>query len=788
MKGARLALLLMFAVPASAQTASLDQIRVAGDGIRAELRALGGAGRGSAEAERALVERLGSLVLAFIEQSDQLARTGAPLLGNSSLVRAFEAVHAPLDDIYRTHGERLEKSVKEVMDADGDLEALQDSRSFQDSQAVAASALYYLNWLDYYGARLFEGARRKELLEAAERGFSQFAVGEHARELITESLLGRGLCQLELGQYDWAVRDFKAVIDDPKTSTERAAKARLALLDAYVRSGKTQEALRYSQELLAGGRVPGADQALVRFQRLELLFAAADKSSGAAADRYRREASALMAELRRAGKGWAERVDQLMLARTDDPARWIGQVQGTESKWTLAQLLLQKEDFEQARPLLEDVLADAEGGKAHRAEAHYWLGVAAFKQGDLTAAADHFDAALGEKEARLADDSAASYLRFKALEGLVEKEGSAKYGERYVASLREFLDRHPRHPNAYEARYRLGESLQATGEFEAAIGEYAKVEGDSGFRLRAALAAVQCLFEEWKAEGDAARRAELLARIGAGLEAFWKEERVFKPEGDEVAMAENLKARATLLDALYLSLQPDHEAEVAERLANFGERYGADPALVAQASRLRLAALRQSGKFDEAAVEVEKHAGALRAEGRADALEKLAASFVKAGVRASGRGEAEAARAARVVALRLYEILGSLEGGADPGRRLAMARLEEATGDLAAAEKSYTTVLGGEPQSLAALEGLARIAEAKGDRAAALGYWERFAAAGRPGDAPWYRGRYEEARLRLAVGDQAAACNLLKETRASIMGLRDTALREKLGELYATCK
>jgi tetratricopeptide (TPR) repeat protein len=780
-----LALLLMLAAPAGA--ASLDQIRVAGDGVRSELRSLGGAGRGSAEAERGLVERLGNLVLGFIEQSDHLARGGAALPGNTSLTRAFEAVHGPLDDIYRTHGRRLEQMAKSVMDEDGDLEALYDSGTFQDSQAVAASALYYLNWLDYYGARLFEGARRKELLEAAERGFSEFAVGEHPAELRTESLLGRGLCHLELGKYDWATRDFKAVIDDPKASPERAAKARLALLDAYARAGRTQDALRYSEELLRGGRVPSADQSLVRFQRLELLFAAIAKSSGAAADRYRREAGTLMAELRRAGKGWAERVDELMLARADDPSRWVGQVQGTTSKWTLARLLLQKEDYKQARPLLEDVLADAAGeGKPYRAEAHYWLGVASFKEGDLARAAEHFDAALAESAESFAAE--ASYLRFKALEALVEKDAKETLHDRYVQSLRQFLERHANHPHAGEARYRLGEALQGEGKFGEAIEQYAKVQGDAAFRLRAAFATVQCLFEQWKAERNPAARDALLARTGAALETFWQQAGSFKPAGDEAVLVQNLTARATLLDAVRLSLQPEHEAEVAARLADFAERFPADPLLIAQASRLRLRALRTTGQFEEAEAEVERNGAALAAEGRADAVDRLAAGFVKAGARRAAAGDAAGARAPRRTALGLYRVLDEIDGGPDPARQLVMARLEETTGDLAAAEKLYAAVLIADQGSLAGLEGLARVAEARGDRAAALGHWERFAAAARPGDAAWYRGRYEEARLRLDQGEKREACRLLADVRGTITGLRDPTLRERLGELQKRCK
>ena len=121
----------------------------------------------------------------------------------------------------------------------------------------ASQALYFLNWLHYYGARLYDGAQRKELLEKAQRGFSEFAVGDRRSELLVESLLGRGLTNLELGNTEYAVHDLQAVANDPQASAERKSKARLALLDAQVRAGNVGEALRLSDQTARQRRACG---------------------------------------------------------------------------------------------------------------------------------------------------------------------------------------------------------------------------------------------------------------------------------------------------------------------------------------------------------------------------------------------------------------------------------------------------------------------------------------------------------------------------------------------------
>ena len=182
------------------------------------------------------------------------------------------------------------------------------------------------------------------------------------RELLVESLLGRGLCHLELGNTEFAVHDLQAVMSDPQASPERKAKARLALLDAYARSGNVTEVLKLSDQMLgSGGR---AEDNLVRFIRARALLEAAKKASGADAARYRQQAMTALDQLRRAGGGWEEKAAALAASSIDNPAQFAANANSPFAKWELAKLLVQKGDYKQATPLLEGFVSQPRRGHA----------------------------------------------------------------------------------------------------------------------------------------------------------------------------------------------------------------------------------------------------------------------------------------------------------------------------------------------------------------------------------------------------------------------------------------
>jgi tetratricopeptide (TPR) repeat protein len=736
-----------------------------------------------AATESKLVERLGPLVLGFIDESDRTARAGTEQ--PEALRPVFEAIHEPLNGIHAGRSGRLERMAQELMDADGDLEALYETREWKESQRVAAESLYYLNWLNYYGARLYDGEHRKELLEAAERGFSEFAVGDRKTDLLTESLLGRALCHLELANYEWAVRDFGIVVDEPGTSAERKAKARLGKLEALARSGKVAETLRHSGQLLDSGTLTAGDAAIARFFRLQALFAATKSASGGDAERYRRETLTLMQELRSAGPGWAQKVEALMLTSIDDPERWANKATTPLAKWQLATMLVQRGKELETVPLLEDVVSSESNEVApYRAEASYFLGVARFKSGRYDDAARFLAAALkgGEKASFGAD---AMYLRFKALESLMAVAPTPELAERYVAVARDFLAQYPSHASAPEARYRLGEYLQAQREFGAAIEEYGQVEADLALEVRAVFGMLQSEFELLREARTKPEREALAERIGRDLARF-RDKAVLlekqKSKGD-VPLAE-FQATVTLFQAAYLSLGGHAaDAEIDTLLADFPERFSEQQSLLPQAVRMRLGALDRLGRFGEAERLANDHAAVMLQDGRVDLVENLASEFMKAGARRREHGAPDEARAAETVARVLFEALPE-EAAGQTKRKLTLARLYESAGQMESAEKTYDEVLRDNGDSVAAVRGLAHVAEERRDLAAAAGYWKRFTEMVRPGDQPWYEGNFHQAQIAFRRGDARAACDTLEKLRPAMPGLSDANLRGQINELY----
>jgi len=773
--------------PASAQSSASD-IRSRANQIAASIHRQQSAGQFDAHAQQVAVQQLGPLALAFIDLSDRATRAGRENSQRSTLLSVYEAVSEPLDGIYDANNGTLERLAKNIMDQDGDLEALYETREWKESQQVASQALYYLNWLHYYGARLYSGDRRKQLLDKAENGFSQFAIGDRKTALITESLLGRGLCHLELGNYDWAIRDFKIVMDDKTTSLERRAKAQLGLLDAYFRAGKYQDTVKLSDRLLAGD---SANASLVRYYRARALLSAAKAASGAKAKSYRQEAMAAMDQLRRAGPGWQEKVDALMQSEIENPEQWAAPANSPAAKWTVAKMLVQKSDYKSARPLLEAIVTGKDASSKRVAdEAHYLLGLALFQAGEYQAAADNFAKSLQKKSPAYGDD--ATYMRFKSLEAVTAKNPDAD-PKAYEEAMRSYLTEYPDHRSAYEARYRLGEWLQAHEQFSQALEEYEQVSGDLGFELRARFGALQCRYEilqgndEKKVTGQ--ERDALIAAIGKDLTRFNQLAVEYTDKGSKGAMPlDDLHAKAAVMTAVYAMLVPNHDQEALAALADFEKKYPEHSDLFAQVVRLRLGALQRLRRFADAEAEVRQHGAVLRGEGQGESVEALANGFRKEGVRLKVRGDAAGGQAADQVALRLYELVLA-DSEVNNKTKLTLARLYQDSDDFPKATGLYQQVLNGDGNSLTALRGLARIAESEHQLGGALGYWQRFTKVVRPGDLPWYEGSYEVARLTLATGKKDQSCDQLNQLKPAMPGLTDADLRGKLDQLYKqACK
>lgn len=770
------------AAPRLAVAQSAEDLRLSAARIAASIAELERTGKLDRNAQQRAIEDLGPLALAFFQLSDRAVFAGGSGQQGEALRRAYLAISEPLQAIYNKNNADLQASVQKVIEEDGDLEALQDSEPYRAAQLVASQALYFLNWLHYYGARLYEGQGARELLDKARRGFSEFAVADQPSDLTVESLLGRGLCHLELGEIEFAVHDLSAVVRDTKASPERRTKARFALLDAHVRSRNVKQALPLSEELLATTR--GDEANWVRFLRIRALLDAARKTAGPEGERHRQLALAMMDQLRQAGGAWADRVTALAQTEIENPEEWLKKATSPFAKWELAKLLMQKNDHATALPLLQDVVRSQDPSlESQKREAHYLLGLAQFKAGEYLEAADSLEGALRGSETGFAAD--ASYLRFKALEAAVAADPTAVEPERYEDSLRTFLDRYPRHASAFEARYRLGELLQAQGRFQQAKEAYAEVKGDPSFELQALFATLQCSFELLGGATREAERRTLLAQIGEELDNYEEKAAAYeaRPRAEDPTPVKQMRAKVAIMKAVYVKLQPpvNHKAVLAA-LSGFEERYGPQEELLPQVIRLRLEAYLPLGRFEEARAQVAAGPDAIARLGAAE-IERLAVSYLREGARRSGRGDGGANDAAQQVARAFYEILARDESGSSRSK-LTLARLYENTGELDKARALYAEVMQAKGESTSALRGLGRIAERQGQLEEALQRWQTLVAGTRPGDYPWYEGSYEVARLTATAGRTGEACTQLERLKPAMPGLSDTDLRAKLDSLY----
>ncbi len=772
---------LLLALPAFAESPA--DIRSNAKQLAADIAAKKSSNSFDVAAQKHAIEQLGHVSVQFIEVADKAISGGSDGRDRESLLAAYQAVEEPLQAIYDQSGGGMDRMARKIMDEDGDIDALYESVQYKEAQVVGAQALYYLNWLHYYGGRLTEGAKRKEIFEKAQQGFSRFIEPGKRGDLQTESILGRGLSSLELGDLDAAAQDLKVIAEDPQVPAERRSKARMALLDKAVRAGNVDQTVKIADGLLSQ---PGrGDENLIRFFRAKALLDASKKASASEANRYRQQASPTLDQLRRAGGVWEERANALAASvgaeQLADPNSPLG-------KWEIAKAFLQKNDYKSAVPVLEEFVKVKDPAlQKQQNEASYYLAVGKFQAGDAQAAVTIVDAILNDAKPTYAGDAA--YLRFKAREALAAKSPEAAASPAYETAMRDYLTRFPTHKNAYEAAFRLGEWLHAQKRFPEAIDAYTKVQGDPVFETRAAFGSLQSRYEILQADVaklSATDRTALLAAIGKDLATF--ERRAAAVESRKELNLAPLRAKVAVMRAVYTNLQPNPDAQVVlDLVKDFERRFPESKDLYPQAARLRIVADQALGKFTDAEADVKTYGPALVQNYGTAAIEELAVGFVREGARRNAQ-DPNANVQAQQVALRLYEQLPG-EGDAATKKSLTLARLYENTGDVKRANELYTQALTSKSDSFSAIRGLARIAEKEQRWPDALNLWQKLLKDSRAGDAPWYEAHYNVARVMVQMNQKAEACKLLDQLKPAMPGLSDVDLRGKLDQIYqSNCK
>lgn len=631
------------------------------------------------KAEAQLVDRIDRLADWFHD----LAADGAVMPDTAAaLVDLLASVRKRYTDV-------LEKMQAEVIRVDGDLEAVQDSASWQQREVLAMRVLYRLNWVRYERAMRYESstAVRKQLLQQAAAGFAEF-LGSGDAALTAEALLGRGLTSKALKRYPPAIEDFNAALEQ-RPDAEMAARIRIAMVEAELAAGRTSAALDTSRRLVAAA-ARNEPAALVRpqalFLRSKTLLLAVPSAPDGDTAAMRKEAAAALEELYDLGGYWRTKVVQLVDAGIDDPDAWADLSTSPFVTWLAADSLRRRDGCDRA-VVHYDRLLEADQFKE---ESLFGRGFCRFQDG-------RYDEALVDLGAYLdvaAKDSGtrdrAAYLRFKAAESLYLRASDADRetaGLRYFEMMSAFVTIAPEHEQAFEAWFRLGEWHREREEFEACADAFGNVGGNRAFEIKAGFLSAQCRVEEvLAAPDDQPAPPDLVRAAVAALDGFRAEAAELRA-GDgleqERALAP-LEAKATLMGAAIVTRSGVGTMEDRlERLDGFEQRFPAATDLLPEVRSLRIVAYRTVGDMDGAGTELE----ALLAQDssgayRGDPLRKLGIVFLEEASRRQEAGDLEGAARSRRVALRIYETLLADARAGGPAPPEGLAGLEQLVTDL----------------------------------------------------------------------------------------------------------
>ncbi len=609
---------------------------------------------------------------------------------------------------------RLDRMRDEVIERDGDLEELFRSPRFREPEVMSLVAAYHLAWVRYQGAQLTaDAAKKRALLQKAVEGFSQFLLVNEVPEIYADSLYGRGLAFLELGDTAKAIEDLSAAADTPQVG----AKARAALEEARRRaSGRKGSAEEDPEALLArlGDLLPRA-------------------TGGDAA--VEKDATALARGLAARGGPWPARVSSLVAEKLGGGAP--AGVHSTYGLFLLAQLAVDRGRCGDVPPLADASEGVHDGARARLRPEILYLDAGCRLNRE---AAERFATLLREfPDSGHARDAA--YYRFRALD--VARASDASLTPAYEQALDAYLSAYPRAEGAAEARYLLAELHRARGDCQRAGAEYGQV-GAGPFAARARLGDLEC-------------RVLTLGKGNEGRKEVLAALRTFVHDASD----KGLGARAALLGAAVAAgATPPDQGAVVELLDGFEQRYPDAKDLHPRALELRLAARVATGRLEEASRDLDAFL-ALRA-GAAERRGTLARVGRELATRAERAAPAEQAPAL-ALARKVYTVLAHESD--DAGSRIVLADLDLRAGDAAAARALYEEVLKTDGASAEALRGAARAAAAQGDRAHALAYWRSVLDASPPGGTAWYEARVAQVTLLAEDGQKAQACELLRAAR-----------------------
>jgi tetratricopeptide (TPR) repeat protein len=729
-------------------------------------------------AEQQLFGNLADVSVEVANRYDAWVRSGTAD-ARSSAAGLADALLPLLERLYNYHQGKIDRAQNQIIAEDGNPEVLYDQRWWQVDRGFALAAAGQLSWLHYRCAMLHpeQKEKRKEWLRKSVKEFSEFVYSNDPK-MSGESLLGRALAESELGEKDAAIGDLQAILERGKDSPLYGP-AKLAMVQVKAGGGGA-DALGETAKMLADAQASGmsADGInQIKLLRLEALASAGEK--GGMTESQRREAQALARELSQLGAAWSKRVYDIAVSHLKDPRMLLGSTVSAE--WIAAENLASADKFREAIPAYEAVLrATDPGAREHATEAHHRLGICYFRLGRFAEAEREFRTFLNTAgNSPLAPE--ASYLQFRAAEGLYRQKPSVETRAMFTAAVQNYVQKYPKHENYYEGLFRWAEVLQGDRRFPEAADAYAKVKGPPAFEARAAALEIQCLADtltnapkdatkEW-AEGIRNRASQAYARFSS------------LAQNPKAGVTAEDRARATLAKAMTESAGPSPRlAQSLDTLKDFETRYPNSKEMQPLAGALRLAAASGLGRYEDAARGVAALPRTKDDPGFANLLEKIAHNFLRTSADIAPTDPAAAQKWAALAAT-VFDRLKA-DGRPVPDdvkQNLALVYVEQNRLDAAAA--IYRDLVTQNPRSKTVLRNAAMVADRRNDPADAAQYWAKLAMLEEVATPVWYEARLATARALLAGKQADAACKSVQEVDGFRPDLRDQATKQRFQDV-----
>jgi len=699
-------------------------------------------------------------------------------VSRGELMDTYVQLESMLNRIYQTYQHKKDACIAQI-DAGGNCD-------YDQPEQLALRALYPLSWLHYRGALLYSGdpAMARRLLNQAIDGFTSSTLVIFSPELIRENLLGRALCERELGKYDHqeynhAIADFKRILHDgPETRQYRPAQQGLAA--TYAAMGQAGQAAKLSGEAAAGAT--GQTRQGLEMMRLRELFEA-EKATTDPAKRasIHREAVDYIKARQDDKNEWAIALSAVA-QYVPDPVAEFGDSSDPFQKWLLASVLYFKRQPLPAAKYFTEAAETGRYPKAYKyaADLYYTLG-----RIDLVEKlVDQVAAQPNNPDAQWA-----SYMRFKLPRLQWERSGktNAALEKQWLAAAEDYLKVYPHGQYAFEPRFRIAERLQKQGRYAEAIKQYQQVSGNPSYDFTAVFNAAECNYlmvaeaeKKEEAGGKNAKPSVALAAMRADAIKGLRDAINREPMAERSAPMQRRFFHDARGRAIYMlaSLQ-EHEGtavnnrEISALLTGYETEYPGMSDHFNEVFEWRLKSQAALGQWDaiarDVAALVKRNQGNLA---HSDFIKEIGVDFWRGALAAQTRGDQKAYLAqAQLTALDYGYFEDMVKAGKIPAKNLTgtlsiLGQAYAALGQTDKAEATFAEVVKADAASPDANAGLARIAQSRKDYKSALDLWSRVEATAAQSDNLWYQAKYNMAEILATEGNVAGACNKLAATRS----------------------